>query len=106
MHAVLERFSTCRPERLWLATTDADSAVPPDWLSAQLEIASRRDARGVAGTVAVRDWGTYSRSSARSCEQFYARGGDVHSHVHGANLGGGRADAYRAAGAFSAARNR
>src|ERR1700679_1715895 len=43
------------PERLWLATTDADSVVPTGWLADQLRSA---DAgwEAVVGTVAVADW--------------------------------------------------
>ena len=37
----------------WLAFTDADSVVGPDWLSAQLE--QRSDA-----VIEVRDWGDYN----------------------------------------------
>ncbi|MCD9028132.1 glycosyltransferase [Luteimonas sp. BDR2-5] len=66
----------------WVACTDADSVVPPDWLSAQL--AYRCDA--FCGIVTVHDWcdyGTAVRETylAGECDR------DGHPHVHGANLG-------------------
>lgn len=66
----------------WLAFTDADSAVAPDWISAQLS--QRCDV--VCGTVAVRDWGSYGDSMRKHYDASY-NDADGHSHVHGANLG-------------------
>ena len=43
------------PERLWVATTDADSTVPPDWLLLH-ETAAASGVDAVVGTVAVGDW--------------------------------------------------
>ncbi|MDH5834336.1 glycosyltransferase [Luteimonas kalidii] len=78
----------------WLASTDADSRVPRDWLSAQ--VACGADA--FCGTVRVGDWLDYG---AAVREAFFAREHhrDEHPHVHGANLGVAAA-AYRAAGGF------
>ncbi|MEO6270496.1 MAG: glycosyltransferase family 2 protein, partial [Lautropia sp.] len=78
----------------WLAFTDADSEVPPDWLSTQLALGS--DA--VCGVVDVREWGDYDDSVRR---QFHASyfAMDGHVHIHGANLGVS-AGAYRSAGGF------
>lgn len=78
----------------WLAFTDADTLVAPDWLAAQLRL--RSDA--VCGTVAVRDWGDYSPAMRRRYARHY-RDADGHRHIHGANLGVSAA-AYRRAGGF------
>jgi glycosyltransferase involved in cell wall biosynthesis len=80
----------------WLASTDADSQVPLDWLSGQL--ACRADA--FCGTVRVSDWldfATCVRAAFHAAEHYF----DGHPHVHGANLGVS-ADAYRAVGGFAA----
>lgn len=78
----------------WLAFTDADSQVAPDWISAQLALAS--DA--VCGTVAVSDWGTYGRAMRQHYADTY-NDADGHGHIHGANLGVS-ARAYELAGGF------
>ncbi|TDG03413.1 glycosyltransferase [Paraburkholderia guartelaensis] len=79
----------------WLAFSDADSRVAPDWLVMQL--AQGVDA--VCGPVTVDDW---SRHPARTLDAWRARyhDADGHRHVHGANLGV-CAHAYRRAGGFA-----
>lgn len=78
----------------WLAFTDADTLVSPDWLADQLD--QRSDA--VCGTVAVNDWTGHDPRLALRFKAFYndAHG---HRHIHGANLGVS-AQAYRDAGGF------
>ena len=78
----------------WLASTDADSRVPANWLSAQL--ATGADA--FCGTVRVGDWLDYGEQVRRA---FLAgeRHADGHAHVHGANLGVS-APAYVTVGGF------
>lgn len=79
----------------WLASTDADSEVPPEWLVAQLE--GRCDA--FCGLV---DIATTSRTEKRLRRAFQKRqqwGGD-HGRIHGANFGVS-AQAYLAAGGFA-----
>ena len=66
----------------WLAFTDADSLVGPEWLAAQL--AQRSDA--VCGTIEVRDWGAYGERMRRQHAETYTDA-DGHRHIHGANLG-------------------
>jgi glycosyltransferase involved in cell wall biosynthesis len=66
----------------WLAFTDADSTVAPDWLAAQL--GQRSDV--VCGTVAVADWGSYGQAMQRHYDATYFDV-DGHQHIHGANLG-------------------
>ncbi len=80
----------------WLAFTDADTQVAPDWISAQL--AQRKDA--VCGTVAVRDWGAYGETMRAHYDATYTDA-DGHRHIHGANLGIS-AKAYQQAGGFQA----
>ncbi len=82
----------------WLATTDADSVVPPDWLAVQLGLA-RRGADAVAGTVRVDSWGRQPVRVRAAFEATYGRPSDGHLHVHGANLGVS-AGAYRSVGGF------
>lgn len=87
----------------WLATTDADSVVPPDWLAAQLDA---RDCGAAAwvGTVEVVDWRGQPGvvpDRYRAAYEAGHRPGDAHRHVHGASLGVA-AHAYRAVGGFPA----
>jgi hypothetical protein len=83
--AVLQWAETTPPERVWLASTDADSTVPPDWLQVQLEYANQ-GFEAVLGTVQVADWSERSpRVAQEFTERYQAR--DDHPHVHGANMG-------------------
>lgn len=78
----------------WLAFTDADSVVAPDWLASQLAL----NADAVCGTVAVEDWGAYGERMHRHFQLTYTDA-DGHAHIHGANLGVSAA-AYATAGGF------
>jgi glycosyltransferase involved in cell wall biosynthesis len=78
----------------WLAFTDADSRVAPDWLSAQLAL----QADAVCGPVSVDDWSAHS-PQARDAFYLSYLDSDGHRHVHGANLGMS-AQAYQRAGGF------
>lgn len=80
---------------IWLATTDADSQVPPDWLTCMVTEA-QRGAHLVLGTVLPgADLGAAARAEWLS--RHHLR--DGHPHVHGANFGI-RGDAYRALGGW------
>lgn len=82
-----ELFPAVPAEALWLASTDADSRVEPDWLVGQAVLAStvRPDGQAlVLGTVdlpgdADPDLAARWRAAYRHAED--------HPHVHGANLG-------------------
>jgi glycosyltransferase involved in cell wall biosynthesis len=90
------------PAAVWLATTDADTVVPPGWLERQLRYASQGwDV--VLGTVTVADWDGYPPHVPAAFDALYEFGDGPHPHVHGANLGI-RASAYLAAGGFRALR--
>jgi glycosyltransferase involved in cell wall biosynthesis len=80
----------------WLAFTDADTLVSPEWLLTQVTLG----ADAVCGTVAVDDWSHLPPQVARSFRERY-RDQDGHGHIHGANLGVS-AKAYLAAGGFRA----
>lgn len=78
----------------WLAFTDADTRVAPDWLVAQLAL--RADA--VCGLVTVDDWSEHAPHVPARFAARYRREDD-HRHIHGANLGI-CSHAYRRAGGF------
>jgi glycosyltransferase involved in cell wall biosynthesis len=79
----------------WIAFTDADTIVPPNWLSAQLAAA----ADAACGQVSIGDWSGHPPGVR---ERFLQRYGAADGrHIHGANLGLSAA-AYRAAGGFRA----
>ena len=81
---------------LWIAGTDADSQVPPDWLISQVRHA-RNGTDLLLGTVRPDPAEMTPSLSAL----WFARHdlGDGHPHVHGANMGI-RADIYVRAGGF------
>lgn len=83
---------------LWLANTDADSVVPPDWVAEQVRLADG-GADAVLGLVDI-DLGL--PAVLRAHEAAYSRrvrSNGSHDHVHGANLGI-RASTYLEAGGF------
>lgn len=95
---VLRQAAHLDPADIWVATTDADTLVPPGWLRAQFRYANRGwDA--VAGTIRVADWSGQRPGVRALFHRRYGEGTGVHSHVHGANLGF-RAAAYLRAGGF------
>jgi len=98
MTELLRLTAPSDPARVWLATTDADTTVPPGWLRRQLRYADRGwDV--VLGTVEVADWDGHPPHVPAAFDALYEFGAGPHPHVHGANLGL-RASAYLAAGGF------
>ncbi len=88
------------PRAVWLATTDADSRVSPDWLTAQVQFALD-GADAVFGVVDIDDWDGFPAPAQRRFLRHY-RGTEPadsgwHRHAHGANLGI-RLDAYNRVG--------
>ncbi|WP_181038845.1 glycosyltransferase family 2 protein [Arthrobacter sp. Y81] len=82
--------------RVWLANTDADSAVPEHWLVRQVELADA-GADAVLGSVEPDPAGTDPAVLRRWRERHPFR--EDHPHIYGANFGV-RASAYLAAGGF------
>ncbi|CAN0418466.1 unnamed protein product [Phaeothamnion confervicola] len=80
---------------VWVATTDADTLVPVDWLTTHAQSWERGD-HAVAGVVDLLD---ADPTVQGEFDRHYAVGHDAHGHVHGANLGV-RADAYTIVGGF------
>lgn len=80
----------------WIASTDADSIVPPNWIDDQRRLA-RRGVDVVVGTVRP----VVGDLDERRLAAWTARHDPAHpnGHVHGANLGI-RASTYRAVGGF------
>lgn len=81
----------------WLAFTDADTIVSPDWLVKQLAL----DADVVCGSIGIDDWSAHGAQSDFIREHFARTytDADGHRHIHGANLGVS-AEAYRRVGGF------
>ncbi|GAB3051204.1 glycosyltransferase [Stenotrophomonas tumulicola] len=79
----------------WIASTDADTTVPSDWLWKQ----SSCSADAFCGVVDVVEWLDYPQAVQA---EFFRReeAEDGHGHIHGANMGFS-ASAYRAAGGFA-----
>lgn len=85
------------PDQVWLASTDADSTVPADWLLTQV-LLHEQGADAVVGTITVADWTEHPVSVRDSWLRGYSAVAG-HGHVHGANLGVTGA-AYLAVGGF------
>lgn len=83
-------------DQVWIASTDADSAVPAHWVSSQVAFADA-GADVVVGTVRP-DPSDLSPRQRAAWEATHVPG-HANGHVHGANLGM-RADVYRAAGGY------
>jgi glycosyltransferase involved in cell wall biosynthesis len=95
---VLQRTRHLDPATVWLASTDADTLVPRDWLTRQLRYAGQ-GWDGVVGTVTVTDWAGHPPRVPSLFNRRYRAWRGRHPHVHGANLGF-RATAYLAVGGF------
>jgi hypothetical protein len=78
-----------RPSELWLASTDADSEVPADWLTG-MTAEAQQGTHLVLGTV-LPEPGLLAAARAEWLRRHHLR--DDHPHVHGANLGV-RGDSY------------
>jgi glycosyltransferase involved in cell wall biosynthesis len=66
----------------WLAFTDADTLVSPNWLERQVSF----KADAVCGTVRVDSWADHSPVAQARYDAHYQHT-EGHRHVHGANLG-------------------
>jgi glycosyltransferase involved in cell wall biosynthesis len=97
--ALLRKWRTLHPGSIWLATTDADSRVPEEWLVTQLA-AHELGADVWTGRVTVEDWSPYGETTARRWNEIYDS--EV-GPIHGASLGF-NAQVYLDAGGFTALR--
>jgi hypothetical protein len=95
---LLDACGDLDPTRVWLASTDADSKVPPNWLTHQMD-QYRLGVEGWAGTVVIEDWSGRPPSLAASFAHRYRVDRLERPHVHGTNLAV-RADAYLRAGGY------
>lgn len=91
---IMETSVLARQE-LWIANTDADSTVPPHWLTAMVEQADR-GAHLILGTVLPAS-GLPAATLRAWHDRHVLREG--HPHVHGANFGI-RSDVYAALGGW------
>jgi glycosyltransferase involved in cell wall biosynthesis len=96
--AILEAWPAIDPSRIWLATTDADSEVPPHWLASQVAMHDQ----GIdlwTGPVTVRDWSPHH--DGETARFWYTAYVTEMAPTHGASLGF-NADRYLRAGGFPA----
>jgi hypothetical protein len=81
--ALLREWTNGSLQQIWLASTDADSEVPRDWISAQLR--ARNDGAQVwVGAVSVRDWFGRTSGTAAAWRHQYE---NEALPIHGANFG-------------------
>ena len=81
--ALLRQWSHAAPDEIWLATTDADSEVPGDWIAAQLRMRSE-GAQVWVGGVTVCDWSDRTPGTAQAWRNQYE---SEALPIHGANFG-------------------
>ncbi|HEY4022862.1 MAG TPA: glycosyltransferase family 2 protein [Pseudonocardiaceae bacterium] len=98
VHQVTAMLAGHDPARTLLLSSDADSAVEPDWARAHLRLAER-GWHGVAGVVELAQPLPPGVAARYAAVRGRARTGRGHGNVYGANLGV-RADAYTAVGGF------
>ncbi|WP_404434532.1 glycosyltransferase [Microbacterium lacus] len=97
VEAALAAHARVPERRVWIANTDADSVVPANWLTVQLELA-KAGADVVIGTVRPEFDDLHPRHQQHWLSTHIP--GQPNGHTHGANLGI-RASAYRAVGGFA-----
>lgn len=97
VRAALEGTAQEALRRHWIANTDADTRVPPDWLELFAQAADA-GADALLGTCEP-DAQELGRDRYDQWQRFHARKVG-HPHIHGANLGV-RASAYLDAGGFN-----
>jgi hypothetical protein len=98
---LIERAAEAAPsDSAWVFSTDADTVVPADWITATLRRAEAAHADLVLGLADLGDW-PVDRAAAAAYEEIIADGlvADGHRHAYAANLAI-RLSAFRAVGGF------
>lgn len=83
----------------WLACTDADSVVTPDWLIQQIAHIKAQPTDMICGVVSVDSWAHLTPQTRKDYMAHY-QDKMGHRHIHGANLSFS-AEAYLAVGGFA-----
>lgn len=87
---LLDHKARGRAGEAWLATTDADTRVPADWLATQRRL-GQQGVDAIFGVVDVDDWSMHAPDARDTFLDRYlgtaAAIAEPHGHVHGANLG-------------------
>jgi len=83
----------------WLACTDADSVVTPDWLIQQIAHINTQPTDMICGVVSVDSW-AHLRPQTRKDYMAHYQDKMGHRHIHGANLSFS-AESYLAVGGFA-----
>ena len=83
----------------WLACTDADSVVTPDWLIQQIAHIKAQPTDMICGVVSVDSW-AHLRPQTRKVYMAHYQDKMGHRHIHGANLSFS-AESYLAVGGFA-----
>ena len=97
---VLKYFEREHPKHpVWLANTDADSCVPPQWIQQQLSLASE-GAQAIAGVVDIDMFTDFEAGMRERFDRSYGEGAEgTHPHVQAANFGIS-ASAYKTVGGW------
>jgi glycosyltransferase involved in cell wall biosynthesis len=95
---VCDELGPAAMRRLWIANTDADCAVPVDWISRQVALADD-GVDVVAGIVKLDPSDTPVHLLAAFTAHYQQREGAARGHVHAANLGL-RGSTYRGVGGW------
>ena len=83
----------------WIACTDADSIVLPDWLTQQLTHITQQPTDMICGVVSVDSW-THLTQQTQDAYVAHYQDRMGHRHIHGANLSFSTA-AYLSVGGFA-----
>jgi hypothetical protein len=98
--ALLRNLAGTDPGHIWLATTDADSRVPENWVAAQ--VAAHEGGADIwSGRVMVEDWSHHEPDTEERWSRAYDR--EI-TPIHGASLGF-NGQAYLNSGGFSVVRS-
>ena len=92
---LLDTWNRLDPATIWIATTDADSRVPKEWLKAQV-IQHELGVGLWCGRLSVNDWSSRQEGTSEQWQREYEKEADP---IHGTSLGC-NAELYLASGGF------